>query len=266
MLPVPPGGRVIGSARRLAGSDTANVDVAIAAPGTPAQLLAFYDTALPAAGLYLAPSSYGGSGGFQPGAAKRSDSYCLSEAGPWLHVSAMESSGVQPGGETDVRVSITMRLPGAQTTPYPITYLSPCSTEMQSRMAGYGATSRLLPRLSGPPGVPLQSSGMSTMGQDYAMSSALATTGMSVTELERFFAEQLVAAGWMLRARGGEGPVAWSTWALPEADDQAGFLYVLEAPGEHRKRLTLQAESAAAGSPMTSPMYSTFSTELSGER
>jgi hypothetical protein len=207
--------------------------------------------------LYLAPSSYGGSGGFQPGSAKRSDSYCLSEAGPWLNVSATERGG----GQSDVRVSVTIRRAGAERTPAPVVYLNPCSTDTDRRMAGYGAMSRLLPRLSGPPGVPLQSSGMSSMGPDAAMSSVIATTDQSVSELERFFAQQLEAAGWTLRLRGAEGPVAWSTWTLPEASDHAGFLYALEAPGENRKRLTLQAESATAGGSMTSPMYYPFSIE-----
>jgi hypothetical protein len=247
-LPIPPGGRLVGSAQRGMSGDVANVDVAIEAPGTPAQILSFYDAALPAAGLYLAPNSYGSSGGFQPGAAKRSESYCLSEAGPWINVSATERGG----GQTDVRASVTLQGPS---TGSPATYMTPCSTDTRR---GYpGTTSRLLPRVSGPSGVPLQSSGISTMGDDYAMSSVVANTDMGVVDLERFFAQQVEAAGWTLRTRGAEGPVAWSTWTLPESGEYAGFLYALEAPGEQRKRLTLQAESASGG--MTSPMYYPFS-------
>jgi hypothetical protein len=246
-LPIPPGGRLLGSAQRGMSNQVTNVEVAIEAPGSPAQVLTFYDEALPAAGLYLSPNSYGSSGGFQPGEAKRSESYCLSESGPWVTVSANERAG----GQSDVRASVTLQLPG---TGAPTSYVTPCSTDTRR---GYpGTTSRLLPRISGPSGVPLQSSGISTMGEDYAMSSVVANTDMGVAELERFVGGQLEAAGWTLRMRRAEGPVAWSSWSLPDGSEYNGFLYALEAPGEHRKRLTLQAESASGG--MTSPMYYPF--------
>jgi hypothetical protein len=262
-LPIPQGGRLVGSAVRTAGSAMMGIEVALEAPGTPAQILTFYDTALPATGLTLAPSSSSGSGGFQPGAAKRSDTYCLGETGPWLTVSANEpTNGAGSDGPTDVRVSVIMRI--ATTTPYPIAYAGPCAPPQASGY-GYGsgsAAGRLLPRLSGPSGVPLQSTGgMQMTGQEFATSSALATTAMSVGELEGFFAEQLRAAGWTRRDGAGTGPVAWSLWSLPEGGDWQGVLTVVEAPGDQRRRLSLLVESAAAstGTGIMGPAYYPFS-------
>jgi hypothetical protein len=258
-LPLPQGARLVGSAVRMAGSDVMGVEVAIEAPGTPAQILGFYDTALPAAGLSLAPSSYRGGGGFQPGAAKRSDTFCLGETGPWLSLSAAEQpGGALPDRRSDVRVSVTMR--AVSMTAAPIAYAGPCAPP-EARGYSYGsgsAAGRLLPRLSGPPDVPLQSTGgMQMTGQEFATSSALAVTDMSVAAFEAFFAEQLRSAGWMRRAGAEEGPVAWSLWALPEEGEWQGVLTVMEAPGEQRRRLSLLVESAAAGTaiPGPSPFY-----------
>src|SRR5207247_5510525 len=143
----------VGSAVRTSGNEATSVEVAIEAAATPAQVLDFYDSALPAAGLTLAPSSYSGGGGFQPGSAKRSDTYCFGEAGPWLTLSAAERGEEQGGASrSDVRVSVTMRL---ATSMFPAPYIGPCSAQP----AGYGygsAAGRLLPRLSGPAGVPMQ--------------------------------------------------------------------------------------------------------------
>ncbi len=258
-LPMPPGGRLVGSAVRTAGTEMMSIEAAIEAPGTPAQIVTFYDTALPAAGLSLAPTSYSGGGGFQSGSAKRSDTFCLGETGPWLTLSAAEQAG-STEGRSDVRVSVSMRV--ATVTPLPTSYAGPCSTQGAGYSYGYGsAPGRLLPRLSGPTGVPMQTSGMN-MGQDYVASSVTATTAMSVSELEAYFAGQLAAAGWARRAGGAEGPAAWSLWALPDEGEWQGFLTVVTAPGENRRRLSLLVESAATGGTGTGiigPAYYPFS-------
>ncbi len=240
----------------MGGTEMTGVEIAIEAPGSPADVLAFYDRALPAAGLTPAPTSSSGSGGFQPASAKRSDMYCLGESGPWLTMSAAEQ-GDGGGGvrRSDVRVSVTMRV--AAFSSYPVAYAGPCSTQQPVGYSSLSTAARLLPRLSGPAGVPMQT-GMGQMGLDYATTSAVATTDMSVGQLETYFAEELVTAGWTRLTAGGDGPVAWSLWTLPEEGEWQGFLTAVEAPGVNRRRLSLVVESTGAGTSVPGPVYFSY--------
>ena len=244
----PPGGRIVGSDERRLTGQSAGIDVAIEAPGSPAEILAFYDQALPRAGLSIAPSSTFG-GGFQSGAGKRLDTYCMGEDGPWLSLTATQRTNTT----SDVRLTITM--PAAmQSASQSVGYIvSPCSAITRPGYS-YSTPGPSLPRLSGPTGVSMQQIPTS-YGPGQSSSAAIATTEMSVAELEAFFAGQIAAAGWNRLTGGSSGPLAWSTWALPDDPDAQGFLYVLEAPGENRKQLVLQVQSSNPTGPGYPTVY-----------
>ncbi len=86
-------------------------------------------------------------------------------------------------------------------------------------------------------------------------STTFATTSMSAAELERAFAEQLREVGWNRTRGGADGPLAWSTWSLPEGPEWQGFMYVIDAPGENRRQLSLQVQSATSPNNAAYPYY-----------
>jgi hypothetical protein len=102
-----------------------------------------------------------------------------------------------------------------------------------------------LPALYAPEGVAVQATGFSG-GPDHVATEAAAETDRSVAELEAHFAQQLVGAGWLRQDGAAQGPLAWSTWRLPDEGEWSGFLYVLEGPAENERALAVRVESAPA--------------------
>lgn len=49
-------------------------------------------------------------------------------------------------------------------------------------------------------------------------------------ELEAYFAQQLVAAGWTRQGGQAEGMVAWSLWQVPDPPGTQRFLLLRAAP------------------------------------
>lgn len=235
-LPPPPNSRVIGSVVRRRGQDAVLWDVIFDAPGTPADILQAYGQQLAALGWTKPPVGPFG-GGFQ--AAAPSDTaatFCQTiGAAPFLTVTAAPEAS----GQADVRVHIDATGPGPcfmPTAPGP------------PPLAGAGR----LPVLAPPAGVPVQPSG-SSGGNDRFTSEATALTDKRSSDLEAFYAQQVQAAGWTRVAGGAEGPYAWSTWTLPGGDGYQGLLTVLEAPGQNRRELRVQAEGPATQSGPTLP-------------
>ena len=100
----------------------------------------------------------------------------------------------------------------------------------------------LIPELRQPVGVRVLNASGGGGGASW-MSEAVVETTMAVSELEAHFASQLEKAGWNKRAGSAAGPLAWSSWAVPEKGEWYGYLFVVEAPGENRRSLWVRIES-----------------------
>jgi hypothetical protein len=227
-VPVPLGGRLLGSVvrpgvpRAPATSAGEQVEVVLEAPGEAPALLAFYEEALARQGFAVAPV-FGRQrpGGFLPSPGwTASPLYCRSEEGPGVSVSVYH----EEGRPRDVRVRI-------EAAPFP-----PCTGSGPGVLTPSGETMEL-PLLSPPPDTQLQpgSSGPGVRGME-----AIADTALSGAALEAHYAAQLEAAGWILRQRGGDGPLAWSAWLAPGAGERHGLLSVVEwPPGQDRRHIQL---------------------------
>jgi hypothetical protein len=103
----------------------------------------------------------------------------------------------------------------------------------------YEATTALLPRLALPPRMTLQGHGGSYAAEGRASDRQEVFGEMPPAELAAHFDEQLTAQGWSLVAEGDSGPVAWSEWAVTDADGRAwgGLLAITAGPGASRQRL-----------------------------
>ena len=249
MLSLPPGARLIGSVVRptLSGGPAGpavseSVEIVLDSADTPAAVLAFYERALPAQGLFV-PAAYraGRPGGFLPtGGGGMPTFYCQSERGPFIEIVAV----ARTGRPTDVRLRI-QAFPGpCGAPPGPLPSQGPPADPLPPLEAPAGVV--VLPGGSG--GSPLQRT-----------SDAVAETTLSAAVLEAHYARQLETAGWQRTAGGSSGPLAWSVWRVPqdEADparpgfilapgEREGFLAVLEGPGPERRSLHVQVTSAGS--------------------
>jgi len=226
-LPTPPNGRLVGSDAHRAGTQPISWAVVFDAPGAPGDVNTFYQQQLPGLGWTPAPSHPGAQrGGFQPTLNTIPLIFCQSSSGPSLTVTAT----VRPNLPTDVRVSVSASA-------------GPCASSPGSPGQPPGADR--LPALTAPAGVQVQTTSGGG-GPNRFTSDATAITDQSVTTLEAHFAQQVQAAGWTRVAGGANGPVAWSTWTVPGDGGYEGFLYAMEAPGQNRKDLHVQVESAAS--------------------
>lgn len=227
-LPQPPNGRVVGSVVRRRGQDAVLWDVILDAPGAPVDILQAYGQQLAALGWTKPPVGPFG-GGFQ--AATPNDTaatFCQTiGAAPFLTVTA----AAEASGQADVRVHVDATGPG------------PCFIPTAPGPPPLPETGRL-PALAPPAGVQVQPSG-SGSGNNRFTSEATALTDKRAADLEAFYAQQVQAAGWTRVAGGADGSYAWSAWTLPGGDGYQGLLTILEAPGQNRRELRVQAEGPA---------------------
>ena len=227
-LPTPPNGRLVGSAVHQSGTRSASWDVVFDAPGAASDVQAFYQQHLPGLGWAAAPVNQGPTrGGFQP-TTGINHLYCQKAMGLWLSVSAVAT----PSAPTDVHVRVDASTAG------------PCANQPGGASPQLPGAERL-PALTAPADVQIQMNGGGG-GPNRFTSDATALTAQSVSALEAHFAQQLQAAGWTRVAGNTTGPVAWSTWTAPGNGGYEGFLYALDAPGQNRKELHVQVESASA--------------------
>jgi hypothetical protein len=75
-----------------------------------------------------------------------------------------------------------------------------------------------------------------------ATQEAVAHGDLTAAEVEAAVAEQCRAAGWTLRTRGAEGPMAWSRWSHPKGDEYDAWLIVTEGPGPARSSIELRVQ------------------------
>lgn len=221
-LPVPPGSRLIGSVRHgVPGPQKVeSVEVVLDAPGSPAEVAAFYQGALGERGWSTPARGEPPTGGFQPTAGPKYRQFCAGPAGPFLNLNVFPV----PGGLNDVRLNIVVGAPG------------PCGEPPPRAQIPF----ELLPALTAPEGVDLTGVATGPSRPGALTSDAVAETDLSPAALEAHFAAQLAAAGWTRVDGAARGRLAWSVWQVPGEGEWEGLLYVLEGPGSGRRSLHLQ--------------------------
>jgi hypothetical protein len=229
-FPLPPGARVVGSA--IWGSagtvppppGSGSTEIVLDVPDSPANVQAYYATALPARGWRPNATPTEPQGGFQSAA---SGSYCT----PTNRLASLRVSP-QASGMSDVRFRL-------QVQPGP-----PCAVPPGAPPAAVPPPSAraLLPSLQPPAGVLISPRVVppTVPGGTYAFSDARAETDLSVTDLEALFASQLRDANWTLLDGVTESAMAWSRWQVPGSGDRQGWLFVLAGPGARDRVLSLR--------------------------
>lgn len=230
-LPLPAGGRLIGSAvqpqgpRPGAPPSGEGIDIVLDIPGSEAEILGFYDDTLGGLGWSVAAGPQLHQGGFQPFPMPPSRTFCQSPRGPWLSVRVL-SEGSGPG---DVRIHVNTATAG------------PCADQTGAQ-AGMPRPFRILPPLAAPSGVAMETLGGGG-SESRVSSSGIATTTQGAVELERHFAGQFAVAGWVRQDGGVNGPLAWSTWRSTGEGDWHGLLFVVEEPEHNQRFLHARAET-----------------------
>lgn len=262
-VPVPPGGRLVGSLARLLGDQATNVQVVVDAPGSLQDAARFYESAFVARG-WVSPSMgrpYGG-GGFVTQSSPNVSAYYCENMEPDGATVSLTANPLRAGW-TDVRLTVS---PPSATTAYPA---GTVGGTICSGPAGYGygpsrpymmSSTPSVPSLIPPEGVPVQSTGGSGGPGSYS-TSAIARTEMSPAQLEAHFAPQLADAGWQRVDGTASGPLAWSSWLVPGEGEWHGLLYAIELPGEERRALSVWVVSPTEQ--MGGPSYG-FGTSVPG--
>jgi hypothetical protein len=218
-LPVPPGGRIVGSVVRssdpkMGGS---SVDVVADAPGTPAEAVSYYEKALEAQGFTLPPGMIAqvphGFVAVQPTIYL---TLCR-PAGGWLSINV---AALTPQ-TADVRLNVQSGSNG----------VGPCGPNAKGApMAGkFPPGYELLPALYAPTGVALVQIG-APGGFDRFGSEATTTSAQTAAALEDAFAAQLAKAGWKRTGGAHDAGLAWSAWSV-DGGAWSGLLFVSERPG-----------------------------------
>jgi hypothetical protein len=225
-LPVPPGGRLVGSAMRTA--NRTRIDVVMDSPDPPSAVLDFYSQALrergwhqveyePMPPLHIHPT-------LGPAA------FCQGQQGPWLAISIFANVS----GPTDVRIRVAPEVPGR------------CAPRTPGPPLGWRPTADPLPTLTMPDAVRALDHGGGLISPTRKSSRSTLQTDMGIVELEAMFAQQLQGAGW-LRTRGHvSGPLAWSSWDIPAPGNWRGLLILQQAQLSGHYRLVVQVESPDA--------------------
>jgi len=225
---LPAGARVVGSLVRNAGTPMASVSVVIDAPGDRATIQAFYQKELAGKGwnpLPPGPQAHGFQPGSQPGGPSI---FCSPQGSAWLSVNVYGGQS----GSSDVRINTNGQIPNQ------------CHPPNAAAPAPPFSSNSLIPPLYAPEGVATQP-GSTGGGPGRWVSDGTATTDQKAGPLEQHFAQQLQAAKWTRLDGRDDGVLAWSAWKLPDGDWQA-LLYVMNGPGQNRRILHVDAQSATA--------------------
>ncbi|HEY3115825.1 MAG TPA: hypothetical protein VGK54_03710 [Chloroflexota bacterium] len=227
-IATPSGGRLLGSMARYSGETLVGATALLDVPGSPAQLLAFYDEDLAAQGWTSAGSP---PTGLQPTLVSVTQSYCRGDdpASPSVNVTLVP----RLGGRYDVRFAED-------------TLFSVCGRFQQFPPGLF----RLLPPLYPPTGVELMPSNPQQPlgGGKPALqtSQGILVSSMDIADVERHFGEQLQSAGWSRIDGGVAGPAAWSTWSIPVEGQWLGLFFVLDGPGPDQRTIQVQVATASA--------------------
>jgi hypothetical protein len=219
---------------------TTGIDVVLDAPGTPRELLAFYQQGLTSQGFRAStPGPISPFGGFQL-THSADGTFCQRSTGSAAFVRVdVKDSGLQS-------IAIHTDMPAA----------GPCALDVPSpAMVRTRPGQDLMPLLYAPECVPVLRVGPDPSGRvDRYTSEATVETRRSAAELEGYFARQLQAAGWSRVDGQTNGPQAWSVWQVPGDEGWRGWLSVLEWPGQDLRALSLRLESVIPAAAATRPI------------
>jgi hypothetical protein len=261
-IPMPPGGRLLGSVVSVAPSFIAVsfgggrprprprggdlVTVYLDVPGGAERILASFEQPMAEQGWRppaIDPDSVmrrrmgRGGGGFQstgaPFYVPPSRTFCASERGPSLRVVV----NLRDAGPQDVRLYLSLFDTGQ--------CAESADDDDDAYMPQFRIT-RMLPVLQPPMGVEMWGGGGGGSDQDWH-TDATAHTDMDAAALVAHFGGQFRAAGWTQRDEGVNGALAWSRWTSEDGRYEAD-LWVIEAPEPGERYLRLRAQRAEPGS------------------
>jgi len=240
-VPLPPGSRLVGTIIRTGdGRDTstemtiaqvATTEIAFDAPGSPEELLVFFDRALSAQGWHNIHYQ-DLNNGFLSNQAARSRSYCSDESD---HAVGLTINPGQPG-PNDVRLQVSQ----ART-------FSPCAEPWRSGGAAAlspgGGFTEPFPSLYAPTGARLgvgdRSSAYGGGGGQHQIAIEIP---LSVADLAAHYGGQLETAGWKHQAGDAAPGFAWSTWRLPGEEEWQGLFFVSASAASNERWLYLRIE------------------------
>jgi hypothetical protein len=224
-LPIPLKARLIGSLVREPGWQTdRDIEVVLDTAGSAREAQDFFEQSLKPRGWTPRPEFGPHMGGFTAG--PLGEGRMLRKDGDAIALSIRTHD--IPGGKTEVRIRTQWFPPDQE-------FHHPPHLEQD-----------LIPPLRPPDGVRMQGGGGGG-GDGSWTSNATAETTLTVAELETHFAAQLAKGGWKRIDGSAAGPLAWSSWSLPGKDDHVGYLFVIQAPGENRRSLSVRTEGPRRG-------------------
>lgn len=146
--------------------------------------------------------------------------FCRGRRGPALVVNA-DAGGVplREDGGSKVRLLL---IPAGRDTP--------CADEDR----GWSRSpASVIPLLTAPPGSYEIDGGSSSYGGDAENATTSLRTDLSPEELAAHYASQFEAAGWTRVGEGSDGPLAWSSWEVPDEDREVwkGVFFAARFPG-----------------------------------
>jgi hypothetical protein len=243
-LPVPPSGRLVGSAvYRLNNEEIAFVDILLQVPEPAEDVMSFYKRSLVGIGWKMEQSQ-----ALPPGFHDMkigefpvviSQNFCqekLTQA--WQNLSVGVFS---PKDEpNNVRISLVTQ---ALKKKLGVNYSVACDRPSQPERSEQVNASNLLPSLSAPEGVDLQTTGSCGRGASDASISTVAKTNKDAVELEAAIASQLESAGWKRLTAHAEKSLAWSIWLLPAPGKWQGVLLAIQSPQQNQYLISVQVTS-----------------------
>jgi hypothetical protein len=237
-LPVPPSGRLVGSAvYRLNNEEIAFVDILLQVPEPAEDVMSFYKRSLLGIGWKMEQSQ-----ALPPGFHDMkigefpvviSQNFCqekLTQA--WQNLSVGVFS---PKDEpNNVRISlVTQALKKKLGVNYSVACDRRSQLERSEQVNAQVNAGNLLPSLKAPVGVDLQTTSSCSSGSSDASISTIAKTNKDAVELEASIGSQLESAGWKRVTGHAEKPLAWSIGKSPlQVNGKVFFL-----PFNHLKKI-----------------------------
>lgn len=244
-LPVPPSGRLVGSAvYRLDNEEIAVVDILLQVPERAQDVISFYKRSLPGIGWKMEQSQALPHGFHDIEIGEfpvpfSSQTFCqekLTEA--WQNLSVGVFS---PQDEPNsVRISLVTQ---ALKKKLGANFSFPCDRRSQPKRSEQVNANKLLPSLKAPVGVDLQTTSSCAGGSSDASISTIAKTNKDAVELEASIASQLESAGWKRVTGHAEKPLAWSIWQIPASSKWQGVLLAIQSPQENQYLISVQVTS-----------------------
>ena len=220
-LPLPHGGRLLGSARRTQSVDRLpHLEAVMDVDGGPAAIVSAYESQLVAQGWSRFDTPSPPRGLFQA-VEGASQTFRRPGEGPVLTVGAFS----RDTGPCDVRIQLDWDLPRHLGRP---------------QRSGSPAMERM-PSLRPPAGVMISGGGFGGSSEGWT-AHATARTDLSVSDLESHLSAQLTDAGWSRLGGSVDEVVGWSSWRAPEGDAWTGLLLVLRPLGPGQLTLMFRLE------------------------